>query len=104
MVKEVQKDTITLLCNSVNQGLISPTFSHTAFICTDPKSTKRQSSHRCLFALLKSAHTKAIRKMLVKSIHGLGIPGFSLIGLGVSTFGLIGLDLPGLDKYSKALR
>jgi len=36
------------------------------FKCKDPKSTKIQSSHQCLFALLGSAGVKAACKMLVK--------------------------------------
>jgi len=37
-----------------------------AFMITDPKSAKRQSSHKRLFALLDSAHVKAACKTLVK--------------------------------------
>jgi len=36
----------------------------------DPKSTKRQSSHQYLFALLVYAGVKAARKTLVKSTPG----------------------------------
>jgi len=38
---------------------ISTTCLCKAFTCADPKSTKRQSSHQCLFALLGSACLKA---------------------------------------------
>jgi len=38
-----------------------------AFTHADPKSTKIQSSHPCLFSLLGSVHIKAACKMLVKS-------------------------------------
>ncbi len=38
-----------------------------AFMLTDPKRTKRQSSHQCIFVLLDSAHVKATCKKLMKS-------------------------------------
>ncbi len=37
---------------------------------TDPKSTRKQSSHQCLFTLLGSVHTKASGKTLVKLTSG----------------------------------
>jgi len=49
---------------------ISPTCLCTAFTCADPKSSKRQSSHQCLFTLLGSVHTKASGKTLVKLTSG----------------------------------
>jgi len=49
-------------------GVDLANISQTAFTCADPKSTKKQSSHQCLFALLGSAHVKAARKTLVKLI------------------------------------
>jgi len=53
-----------------NQGSISPTCLHTAYMRKDHKSAKIQSSHQCLFALWGSALTKAACKMLVKSTTG----------------------------------
>jgi hypothetical protein len=47
-------------------GSISPIRLGAAFTHADPKSTKRQLSHQCLFALLGPAHVKASCKMLVK--------------------------------------
>jgi len=41
-----------------------------AFICTDPKSVKIRSSCQYLFALLGSAHTKALCTMLMKLTPG----------------------------------
>jgi len=38
-----------------------------AFKRSDPKRAKRQSSHKCLFALLGSLRAKAAHKILVKS-------------------------------------
>jgi len=43
------------------------------FISKDPKSTKRLSSHQCLFALLGSSLVKAACKMLVKSTPGVNV-------------------------------
>jgi len=37
-----------------------------AFVCADPKSTKRQSSCQSFFVLLGSAHAKAAHRMLMK--------------------------------------
>jgi len=37
---------------NVEQGLISPKCLRAAFTRADPKSARRQSSHKCLFALL----------------------------------------------------
>jgi len=51
-------------------GSISSTFLRKAFMCPDPKRTKRQSSHQCLFALLGSASIKAACKMLMKLAQG----------------------------------
>jgi len=48
-------------------GSISLTCLSITFTRADPKSTKRQSSHQCLCALLGSALIKAACKMLVKS-------------------------------------
>jgi hypothetical protein len=45
------------------QGLISPTCLHAAYMFTDPKSAKRQSSHKqVFFALLGSSHKKSCSK------------------------------------------
>jgi len=48
-------------------GSISSTCLQTPFSCKDPKSAKRHSICKCLFALLCSAHGKSTHKMLVKS-------------------------------------
>ncbi len=48
------------------QGSILPTFLSEAFTFKDSKSTKRHSSHQCLFVLLGSACIKAAHKTLVK--------------------------------------
>jgi len=45
-----------------DQGPISATWLLEAFMHTDSKSAKRQSSHQCLFALLGSPSAKAARK------------------------------------------
>jgi len=50
----------------VDLGPISPTCLQKTFTLKNPKSTKRQSSLQCCFALLGSACVKAARKMLVK--------------------------------------
>ncbi len=50
-----------------DQGSITPTCLTAAFMRENPKSAKRQSSHQCLFARLRSAHIKAAQKTLVKS-------------------------------------
>jgi len=47
-------------------GSISPTFLHAAFMGTVPTSTKRQSSHECLFVLLGSSSAKVACKTLMK--------------------------------------
>jgi len=47
-----------------------------AFMCADPKSVKRQSSHQCLFAILGSAQVKAAHKTLVKLNPGVNIWNF----------------------------
>jgi len=47
-------------------GYISPSCLCAAFMCTEPKSAKRQSSHKCLFVLLGSAFEKAATCTLVK--------------------------------------
>jgi len=39
---------------------------HAASMHADPKSTKKQSSHQCLFSLLGSARKKSAQKMLMK--------------------------------------
>jgi len=44
-----------------------------SFYVPDLKSSKRQWHHRCLFALLVTAHVKAVHKTLVKLTPG-GIP------------------------------
>ncbi len=59
-------------------GSISPTCLPKTFTCKDPKSTKRLSSHQCLFALLGSSLVKAACKMLVKSTHGVNFISFLL--------------------------
>ncbi len=48
------------------QGLLSPTCLCTAITSADTKSVKIQSCCQYLFALLGSAHVKALRKMLMK--------------------------------------
>jgi hypothetical protein len=48
------------------QGSISTTCLCATFTCADHKSSKRQSSYQCHFALLGSASIKAVWKMLVK--------------------------------------
>jgi len=48
------------------QGSISPTCQLAAFALADPKSTKRQSHHQIVFALLWSLCVKAVRQTLVK--------------------------------------
>ncbi len=52
-MKLVQKLLIKYWCNWL-QGLISPTFFLAAFKHPNPKSTKRQSHHQIVFALLWS--------------------------------------------------
>ncbi len=47
-------------------GSILPTSLRAAFMCTGPKSAKRQSSHLILFTLLGSVCAKAARKTIVK--------------------------------------
>jgi len=49
---------------------ISPTCLCAPFTHVDPKIAKRQPSHQCLLALLKSAHAKAARKTKVKLTPG----------------------------------
>jgi len=51
-------------------GSITPTYLHAAFMIEDPKSSKRQSSYQCLFALLGSASAKDASKMLMISTPG----------------------------------
>ncbi len=46
------------------QGSISPTCLHKAFAVKDPKSAKRQSSHKRLFVLLGYARPKAVHSCL----------------------------------------
>jgi hypothetical protein len=53
-----------------DMGSITPTYLHAAFMSEDPKSSKRQSSYQCLFALLESSREKAAHKTLVKSTNG----------------------------------
>jgi hypothetical protein len=47
-------------------GLISPTFYAKLFTRTDPKSAKITIKTSVLFALLETAHVKALCKILVK--------------------------------------
>jgi len=42
---------VKLLTKYDSYGIDFKTCLHAAFTCADPKSPKRQSSHRCLFAL-----------------------------------------------------
>ncbi len=45
-------------------------FTRSCYTHSDPKSTKRQSSHQFLLALLGSTQVKALRKTLVKLTPG----------------------------------
>jgi len=66
---KVGRRRILTLSVESNQVSISSTFYNillAAFKRTDPERSKRQTSHQCLFALLRSAHPIAARKMLVK--------------------------------------
>ncbi len=57
-------------CSSCNLGSISPTFYAQLLLAQIPKVQKRQSNHRCLFALSRSLHVKDTRKMLVQLTLG----------------------------------
>jgi len=58
-------------------GSISPTCLPAVFSGADPKNTKRQSSHLCLFAILGSLPIKADCKTLVKLTLGRDFGQFS---------------------------
>ncbi len=51
-------------------GSISPTCLHKTFTQLDLKSTKRQSSHLCLFKIFGSAGEESAYKMLLKLTPG----------------------------------
>jgi len=63
----VKGDSLILVLVCCVLRSISFTCFFEPFTCADPKSAKRRSSHKCLFALLGFACAKAAHKMLVKS-------------------------------------
>ncbi len=59
--------TSNMRITNIHQGPISPTFYAQLFTHPDPKSAKNTVKLSSFFALLGSAHVKAVHKMLVKS-------------------------------------
>jgi len=72
VVKRDSKITISLcLSNFFLLGVNFIKVLQAAFTRVDSKSTKKTSSHQCLFALMGPTHVKAACKMLVKLTPGL---------------------------------
>ncbi len=72
---------IFLECYHFLLELISPTCLCSAFMCTNPKCSKRESCHNFLFALFWSSSIKAPCKMLVKFT-----PGVNFINISGTAF------------------